>query len=115
MTVYESRDLYATRSRAISDNPTLTPEARRDQFNALAREATKDLQAKLGQQGAELYVQRSNWVNMLKGGTAFSTDAKDPPPGMFLQGTSIFPIQNRPPPNAPGSTPTAPATKPGSN
>lgn len=94
--VYEKRDVYATQSRAISENHSLSPSARREQLAALAQQATIDLQANLGRQGAELYAQRSNWINILKSGSALSSNPNDAPPGMFIQGTTVFPVFIKP-------------------
>ena len=110
--VYESRDLYAKESLAISDNPNLSPTARREQLNTLAQQATTDLQASLGKQGAEIYARQSNWINLLKNGSAFSININAAPAGMFIQGNTIFPV-HRPTPNV--SISPAPATKAGSN
>jgi hypothetical protein len=110
--LYESREYYATRSRAISENVGLSPEARREEFKVLTQQATQELQSNLGQQGAELYAQRSGWVNMIKGGTAFSTDAKDAPPGVFIQGSGVFPVPNQSSPKAGAPTGAPPKASP---
>lgn len=99
--LYDSRDLYASQSRAIVENPNLTPENRARQLRELGQQITQSLQSTLGQQGAELYARQSNWVNMLKSGQAFSLDPKDAQPGMMLQNSSVYPLQPKPTAPAP--------------
>ncbi len=66
------------------------------QIKAIATQATADLQAKLGSEGADAYAQRSNWLRMLKNGNAFSTDPKNAPAGAGNTSVYVVPATRRP-------------------
>jgi hypothetical protein len=105
--VLASREVYATQSMQINANPALSADERRSQIQALAAKAQNELQGTLGSEGAEAYVQRSRWLGLLKGGNAFSTNAKDSSGGPRGMDGAVFPVS--PPRSArPASAPAAP-------
>lgn len=75
-TIYSLRDSYAAESQEIGSNTSLTRDERAAQLRTLGERATKELQAKLGEEGTTVYAQRSAWLDALKRGNAFSTKAK---------------------------------------
>lgn len=94
--VLAARDSYSAESKRImADTSTPYPQ-RREQVQALAAKAKTELASTLGTEGAEAYAQRSQWVNMLQGGTGFSTNPKDSPAGATAFGggfgPSVFPV-----------------------
>jgi len=97
--VYALRDTYATQSQAINANAELSFKDRRDQLNALATQAKNDLVAKLGQEGADAYAQRAQWMQFLKNGSAFSTNAKDAPNGYSNPSLTVYPVRPAMPTN----------------
>jgi hypothetical protein len=105
--VYSYRETYAAQSQQINANSDLTPQQRREQLTALANQAKNDLAAKLGQEGADAYAQRAQWLQMLKNGTAFSTNPKDAQAGGGGLGNSVYPL--RPSRSAEQPRPAAPA------
>ncbi len=101
-TVLGTRDDYAVESMRINADPSLSASDRRTQLQSLAAKAQADLQAVLGTEGAAAYAQRSSWVNLLKLGTAFSTNPSDAQGGYRSVGRSVFPVAPaRPRPAAP--------------
>ncbi|PTX97928.1 hypothetical protein [Opitutus sp. ER46] len=76
------RASYATQSLDIQRNAALTDQERRTQLTALAKRAEADLQGTLGNEGADAYARRATWMNHLRSGAAFSTNAKDAPSGV---------------------------------
>lgn len=72
--IYSARDTYAAQSQQINANSALSREERTRQIQALAERAEADLQRTLGTEGAQTYAQRSQWLNNLKRGTAFTTN-----------------------------------------
>ncbi|HWA27676.1 MAG TPA: hypothetical protein VG734_18615 [Lacunisphaera sp.] len=101
-TVYAARDTYAAQSQQINQDASLSSQDRRAQLKALGDRARTELASSLGAEGAEAYAQRANWLNMLRSGTAFSTNPKDVPAGRTSMGTTVYPV---PPPrnSAPGT------------
>ena len=93
--VLATRESYAALSQQINQDASLSPQDRRTQLQALADKAGADLQNILGAEGATVYDQQANWVNMLKGGGAFSTNPKDRPKGYSPFPFTTFPV---PPP-----------------
>lgn len=77
--IYSARDTYAAQSQQINANSALSREERTRQIQALAERAQADLQRTLGAEGAQTYAQRSNWLNTLKRGTAFTTTSTGAP------------------------------------
>ena len=98
--IYSSRDTYAAQSQQINANADLTQQQRREQLTALAAQAKTDLAATLGQEGADAYAQRAQWMQMLKNGTAFSTNAKDAQGMNFGGYSTVYPVRS-PRPAAP--------------
>ena len=98
-----SRDTYSAASQRIMNDEALSMPERRAQIQALAAQAKSELTRTLGAEGAEAYAQRSQWVNMLQGGVAYSTT---PPPGAptsLIPGSrSVYPVM--PPGAAAGGT-----------
>lgn len=88
-----SRETYAAQSLQINANPTLSPEARRTQLQTLATQAENELQRTLGAEGAHAYAQKSQWLNLLKAGNAFSTNPKDATVGTRGIGQTVFRVQ----------------------
>jgi len=72
--IYSARDTYAAQSQQINANTTLSREERTRQIQALGERAEADLQRTLGAEGVQAYAQRSQWLNNLKRGTAFTTN-----------------------------------------
>ncbi|HEX2854576.1 MAG TPA: hypothetical protein VHO24_15200 [Opitutaceae bacterium] len=99
--VLASRETYAAQSMQINANASLSNEERRNQLQALAARAQSELQGTLGPDGAQAYAQRSQWIGMLKNGTAFSTNAKDAPAASRNINSTIFMVQ--PPRAAPAA------------
>lgn len=90
--VLASRDSYAIQSQQINQNTALSADQRRSQLQALATKARGELSATFGAEGAEALAQRSDWLQMLSNGAAFSTDANAAPPGMQLGSRSVYPV-----------------------
>jgi hypothetical protein len=98
--VLGSRDTYSAASQRIINDEALSMSERRAQIQALAGQAKSELTRTLGADGAEAYAQRSQWVNMLQGGMAYSTTPPAGAPGSLLPGSrSVYPIM---PPSAAG-------------
>jgi len=93
--LYASRDAYALQSRQISENPSLSNQERVAQLTSLAGQATANLRATLGKEGAEAYIQQASWINMLSLGTAFSTNPKDSPGTRLNLGRTIYQVPTR--------------------
>jgi len=55
--------------------------------------------AKLGQEGADAYAQRAQWMQFLKNGSAFSTNAKDAPNGYSNPSLTVYPVRPAMPTN----------------
>ncbi|MFT3868276.1 MAG: hypothetical protein QM715_07245 [Nibricoccus sp.] len=89
--VYAMRDTYAQQSQMINADTSLTSAQRNAQLTALATQAKNEAAAKLGQEGADAYAQRSAWIGLLNRGQAFSTDPKDGAGGDNLRST-VFPL-----------------------
>jgi hypothetical protein len=105
--VYALRDAYAAQSAALNQNAALSAADRKTIFAELANRARADLRARLGADGAEAYLPRASWVQMLQGGTAFTTDPRQLPPGSPRPGggTSVFPLPAPPRPPVPAGKP----------
>jgi hypothetical protein len=103
--VYSMRDTYAAQSQQINANGDLTSQQRREQLTALANQAKTDLTGKLGEEGANAYAQRAQWMQMLKNGSAFSTNPKDAQGGNPSGYNTVYPVR----PVLP-SAPSKPAT-----
>ena len=99
--VLASRDAYAIQSQQINQNSSLSEGDRLAQMKQLAAKARTDLISTLGTDGAEAYLQRINWINLLNRGTAFSTNANDIPTSASLYGASTWPVQPPKPASAP--------------
>ncbi len=101
--VVATRATYATQSLQINANAVLAPADRKALLATLATKAESDLQAVLGPVGTQAYLQRSSWVNLLKNGTAFSTNPADAPGAVpSIVGPRIYPVP------APQPDPAAP-------
>jgi hypothetical protein len=87
--IYASRDTYAAQSQQIASNADLNAQQRKDQLAAIATQAQADLVAKLGQDGADAYSAKASWLQMLKNGNAFTTNASDAPLGQYGGGTTV--------------------------
>jgi type II secretory pathway component PulJ len=103
------RSSYAAQSLQINADPTLSDLDRRLKLQALATRAQSDLRGSLGVDAAQTYANRSNWVGILKGGSAFSTNPKD----AMLTSESFAgvyrvmgPARRRPPSATPTPSPT---------
>ncbi len=92
--IYSRRDAYALQSQQINQNTALSVQDRRTQFNSLADTARIELQATLGAEGMEAYTTQTNWLYLLKRGSAFSTDPK----GHTTVGTTVYPLPLPPAP-----------------
>lgn len=92
--VFNSRDAYAEQSQQINKNPALSDQDRRAELKSLADKAQAELRSTLGGEGAEVYIQRANWISMLKSGSPFSTNEKDAPNGNRFYGMSVYPVQS---------------------
>lgn len=101
--VLATRETYAAQSMEINANSALSAQERRSQLQALATRARNELQGTLGAEGAQVFAQRAQWMNMLKNGQAFSTNPKDSWNPNVSLGMSVYPVQPRvpPPPAAP--------------
>lgn len=95
--VLSVRDAYAAQSIEIAANTALSTNDRRAQLRELANKAQAELQTTLGTDGAQVFAQRAQWLNVLKSGTAFSTNPKDATSGMRNINTTIYPVQPPPP------------------
>ena len=71
-TVFAARSRAAAESQRISADTALDAGAKRVQLGALASEVRSQLQATMGQEGAEAFAQRADWVRGLEEGVAFS-------------------------------------------
>lgn len=101
--VLSARDTFAAQSQQIMNDASLSMPDRRAQIQQLGARAKSDLATTLGSEGAEAYAQRSPWISMLQGGTAFSTT---PPAGLSSLPAgmgSVYPVM---PAGAPGSATT---------
>lgn len=89
--VVAAREAFGTESQRINADTSLTPQDRRQQITDLAARAKIQVTSLLGAEGAEAYLQRSPWVALLQGGTAYSST---PPAGALagLGGTNVFPL-----------------------
>ncbi len=100
--VYAARDGYALQSQAINQNPSLTHAERRAQLTALGEKARADLLSRLGPEGAAVYTGHTEWLNLLKDGSAFSTNPKDAPDYSHA-GTTIYRLSGPRPTPRPGN------------
>jgi hypothetical protein len=98
------RDTLAAQSVAIQQNPSLSDADRRTQLTDLATRAKDELRTTLGADGSEAYLRQSAWIRFLQNGSAFTTDARQLPPGSPRPqgGSTAFPIPN---PRPPGPVP----------
>ncbi len=96
-TVLAARDTYASESQRISADTSLSPAQRRAQIAELGSRAKADVVRTLGAEGADAYAQRSQWLNMLQSGMAFSTTPQAGGPSMALAAAggaapSVYPV-----------------------
>jgi hypothetical protein len=92
--VFAARESYAAQTQAIHTDANLTVAQQRAQITALANQAITDLTAKLGKDAADAYAQRAAWIQMLKSGSAYSTNPKDSPQGVYNSYNSVFPLRS---------------------
>lgn len=91
--IYAVRDGYALQAQAINGNAALTDEDQRTQLIALGEKAHAAILTKLGPEGATVYTEHTEWLDLLKSGSAFSTNPKDAPPDAST-GTTVYPLPN---------------------
>jgi hypothetical protein len=92
--VFAARDSYAAQTQAIHADANLTLAQQRAQITALANQAVADLTAQLGKDAASAYAQRASWIQMLKSGSAYSTNPKDSPHGVYNNYNTVFPLRS---------------------
>jgi hypothetical protein len=76
------RESYAAQTMVINNEPGMDSRDRRALIQDLAKDARKEIVELLGQEVADAYIPRANWISRLESGTAFSTNPKDAPAGM---------------------------------
>jgi hypothetical protein len=103
LNVFLAREVYAQHSLAIQRAPGLSDGERHEQLAQLGKDARASLQRTLGADGIEAYAQQASWLRSLTRGHAFTTDARQLPPGSPRpeSGTTAYqmPVPHLPPPN----------------
>lgn len=87
------REALATESQRLNADPALNPIQRRAQIQELGGQARAQIHQALGGEAADAYAQRSQWVNLLQGGIAFSTTPQPGTPASLASGNqSVFAV-----------------------
>lgn len=90
--IYSSRETYSAQSMAITADSSLSAPERGHRLAALATRAKADLEATLGAEGADAFVERSAWLQMLGRGQAFSVRRQDADPNIYYgNGAPVYP------------------------
>ncbi len=92
--VLAARDTYAAESQRINNDASIPFPQRRAQIQALAGRAKADVTRSLGAEAGTAYAQSSPWLNLLSGGTAYSTQPQSNAMGGALSfgQQSVYPV-----------------------